>query len=140
MSGRYFLDTNVLVYAFDASAPRKAAIADRLVSEGLKYRTAAISYQVAQEFLNVALKKFGPPLSTREAQEYLSTVLQRMWAVQSSVGLCSEALRLRDRFALSWYDALIVAAAIEARCEVLYTEDLQHGLRIDGLRVVNPFL
>lgn len=140
MSDRYFLDTNVLAYAFDAGAPRKAEIADRLISEGLKHRTAVISYQMMQEFLNVAVRKFEPPLSTRDAQQYLSTVLQRLLAVQSSVGLCGEALRVRDRFGLSWYDSLIVAAAMEARCAVLYSEDMQGGQRIEGLQVVNPFI
>jgi predicted nucleic acid-binding protein len=140
MSARYFLDTNVLAYTFDNREPRKAQVADRLVAEGIQQRTGIISYQVMQEFLNVALKRFNPPLASNDAQQYLSSVLRRLLAVQSSVALCSEALQIRDRYQLSWYDCLIVAAALEARCEILYTEDLQHGQRFGGLLVVNPFL
>ena len=140
MSARYFLDTNVLAYTFDNREPRKAQVADRLVAEGIQQRTGIISYQVMQEFLNVAFSRFNPPLASNDAQQYLSSVLRRLLAVQSSVALCSEALQIRDRYQLSWYDCLIVAAALEARCEILYTEDLQHGQRFGELRVVNPFL
>jgi len=140
MSARYFLDTNVLAYTFDNREPRKAQIADRLVAEGIQQRTGIISYQVMQEFLNVAFKRFNPPLASNDAQQYLSSVLRRLLAVQSSVTLCSEALQIRDRYQLSWYDCLIVAAALEAKCEILYTEDLQHGQRFGELLVVNPFL
>lgn len=59
--------------------------------------------------------------------------------VSWSTGLVRRAIAVREKCLFSWYDSLIVAAALEARCEVLYTEDLQHGQRIEGLRIVNPF-
>lgn len=139
MSDKYFLDTNVLAYAFDRKAPEKAKTAQKLVEEALETRRGVISYQVIQEFFNVAFRRFPEPLTADEAQQYLSTVLRRLLRVQSSVGLYSEALHVRERYRLSWYDSLIVAAAWEAKCGVLYTEDWQHGQRLGDLRVINPF-
>ena len=63
-----------------------------------------------------------------------------MLAVESSLALFERALDVNRRYKSSWYDSLIVAAAIEAKCDVLYTEDLQHGQRFGGLTVVNPFI
>ena len=75
-----------------------------------------------------------------EAEQYLGTVFRPLLAVNSSQTLYGEAIRLTRRYLLSWYDSLIVAAALEAECGVLYSEDLQHGQKIGNLRVENPFL
>jgi predicted nucleic acid-binding protein len=138
MSGRNFLDTNIFVYAFDISAPAKAATADRLIKESLTLDTGIISYQVVQEFLSVSLRK-PSSLGTANIQAYLHQVLVPLCTVQSSAALFEQALTLQQRYKLSWYDSLIVAAALEAKCEILYTEDLQHGQRFDALLVINPF-
>ena len=98
-----------------------------------------ISYQVMQEYFSVGFRRFDPPLTLEEAEQYLHGVLRPMLRVQSSVGLCTEALHVRERYRLSWYDSLIVAAAQEARCTVLYTEDLQHGQRFGDVVVEDPF-
>ncbi len=87
----------------------------------------------------MALKRFARPLTTDEAEQYLTTVFRPLLAVHSSQALYAEALHLRGRYGLAWYDSLIVAAALEARCATLLSEDLQHGLRIGELRVENPF-
>ena len=79
-------------------------------------------------------------MSVPEAEQYLGAVFRPLLAVQSSPALVSEALRLTDRHRLSWYDSLIVAAAIEGGCGVLYSEDLQHGHRFGQLKVENPFV
>lgn len=139
MSGRFFLDTNVFVYTFDASAPAKAAKATALVRDAIKIRIGVISYQVVQEFFNVAMRRFESPMSAAEADQYLAATFRPLLAVHSSPALFSEALRLGSKFQLSWYDSLIVAAASEARCEVLYSEDLQHGQRLESVTVKNPF-
>lgn len=138
MSGRFFLDTNVLVYSFDDTAPAKrdrarALIADALEGQGL------ISYQVVQEFLNVALRKFAQPMTATQATTYLDGVLAPLCALQSSVPLYHDALAVRLRWGFSFYDALIVASARRAGCSTLYSEDLQHGQDLDGLVVVDPF-
>lgn len=140
MNGRFFLDTNIFVYCFDATAPVKARKAVELIRQALTSGRGIISYQVAQEFLNVALRRFTRPMTTREAEEYLTTVLRPLLAVHSSPAIYSAALRLADRANLSWYDSLIVASAQEGQCDVLYSEDLQHGRKLGSLEIRNPFL
>lgn len=140
MSGRHFLDTNIFVYSFDASSPAKRERALGLIREAVATGAGVVSYQVVQEFFNVALRRFARPMSPDEAQQYLITVFRPLLAVESSLNLLQHGLYIRSRFNLSWFDSLIVAAAIEARCSVLYTEDLQDGFEVEGLRVENPFL
>jgi predicted nucleic acid-binding protein len=140
MSGRFFLDTNIFVYPFDASAPAKAKKAAHLVRRAADTGQGIVSYQVVQEFSNVALRRFAQPMSVAEAEQYLITVFRPLLAVHSSPSLYVEALRITGRHKLSWYDSLIVAAALEGQCETLYSEDLQHGREIEGTRIENPFV
>jgi predicted nucleic acid-binding protein len=140
MSARFFLDTNVFVYSFDHSARKKAAKARQLIREALATQKGVTSYQAVNEFFNVALKRFVRPMKAAEAEQYLGTVFRPLVAVQSSITLDGEAMRLYGQGGLSWFDSLIVSAAQQAGCDVLYTEDLQHGQRFGNLRVVNPFV
>jgi predicted nucleic acid-binding protein len=140
MSGKFFLDTNVFVYSFDASAPKKAQRAAQLIRQAIQTRSGIVSYQVVQEFFNVALRRFAQPMTFADAEQYLSTTFRPLLAVHSSPALYGEALRIGAKFKLSWYDSLIVASAIEGQCDVLYSEDLQHGQRFGNLQVANPFL
>ena len=140
MSDRYFLDTNVFVYAFDTDAPAKASRARQLIRDAVSTRRGIVSNQVVQEFFNVALRRFAQPMSALEAQQYLTSVFRPILAVHSSQALYLDALRLYEEHRLAWYDSLIVAAAIQGRCSALYSEDLSHGLRIGDLRIENPFL
>jgi predicted nucleic acid-binding protein len=139
MSGRFFLDTNIFVYAFDTYAPSKAKKAGDLIRRAADTGEGIISYQVVQEFFSVAFRRFAQPMSEAEAEQYLITVLRPLLAVHSSPAIYFEALRLRERQRISWYDSLIVAAALEGRCEKLYSEDLQPGRKIEGIRIENPF-
>lgn len=100
---------------------------------------AAASYQVVQEFLNVAPVKLATPISEQSARRYLATVFRNLHIVSPSFGLISDAMDIRLRCRISWYDSLIVAAALEAKCSVLYSEDFQHGMRFGDLKVQNPF-
>ena len=140
MSARFFLDTNIFGYSFDQTAVAKNRRAAQLIREAVSTRKGIVSYQVVQEFFNLALRRFAEPLSVPEAEQYLGAVFRPLLAVQSSPALVSEALRLTDRHRLSWYDSLIVAAAVEGGCGVLYSEDLQHGQRFGQLKVENPFV
>ena len=140
MNGRFFLDTNVFVYCFDSISPAKARRAKQLVLQGITSRKGVVSYQVVQEFFNLALRKFEQPMAVAEAERYLNTVFRPLMSVQSSQALISQALRLADKHRLSWYDSLIVAAALESQCSVLYTEALQSGQRFSELQIKNPFL
>jgi predicted nucleic acid-binding protein len=139
MSGRFFLDTNIFVYSFDASSPKKAAQAQKLIRNALATGGGIVSYQVVQEFFNVALRRFSKPMSSLDAQQYLSTTFRPLLAVHSSPALYGEALRIGARFKLPWYDSLIVASAIEGECGVLYSEDFQDGQQIGSLTLSNPF-
>lgn len=140
MSGRFFLDTNLFIYTFDDSAPAKAKKATELIRRASNTGEGIVSYQVVQEFFNVAIRRFSRPMTLAEAEQYLITVFRPLLAVHSSPALYVEALRLSANHKLAWYDSLIVAAALEGQCDVLYSEDLQHGQRIEDLRVKNPFV
>ena len=140
MSDRFFLDTNIFVCSFDLTAPAKARKATQLIRKALTTQKGVVSYQVVQEFFNVALRRFAQPMTVAEAEQYLTTVFRPLLAIHSSQAVYIEALRLCERYSLSWYDALIVAAAIEGESTLLLSEDLQHGQRFGDLRVQNPFL
>jgi len=139
MSGRFFLDTNLFVYTFDSTAPSKSRKAANLVRRAADTGEGIISYQVVQEFFNVALRRFAQPMSTAEAEQYLITVLRPLLAVHSSPAIYFEALRIAEKHRMSWYDSLIIAAALEGQCDRLYSEDFQHGQKIETLRIENPF-
>ena len=139
MSARFFLDTNIFVYSFDASSPKKAAQARKLIRSAIVTRGGIVSYQVVQEFFNVALRRFAKPMSGVDAEQYLSTTFRPLLSVHSSQALYAEALRLAAKFRLPWYDSLIVASAIEGQCDVLYSVDFQDGQQFGGVTITNPF-
>jgi len=139
MSGRFFLDTNIFVYAFDLKAAAKQETAGGLIRRAADTGEGVISYQVVQEFFSVAFRRFSQPMSAAEAEQYLTTVLRPLLAVHSSPAIYFQALRIREEHRISWYDSLIVAAALEGRCETLYSEDFQPGRKIGNLRIENPF-
>jgi predicted nucleic acid-binding protein len=139
MSGRFFLDTNVFIYSFDQSAPVKMQRAHQLILEAIATRKGVISYQIVQEFFNFALRRINPPMTTPDGEQYLNVVFRPLLAVHSSPLLYNEALRMHGHYHLAWYDSLIVAAATEAGCEILYSEDLQDGQRFGTVQVKNPF-
>src|SRR6267143_3839751 len=94
MSDRFFLDTNLFVYTFDAKAPGKAKKAVQLIRRAADTGEGIISYQVVQEFFNVALRRFPQPMNVAEAEQYLITVFRPLLAIHSSPALYLEALRL----------------------------------------------
>ena len=130
MSVRYFLDTNVFVYEFDTRDREKSLRSSQLIRSAISTKQGLVSYQVVQEFFNVAFTRFEEPLTLPVAEEYFSTIFKPLLAVQSSPRLFVEAIRIRTQHQFSWYDSLIVAAAQESGCSVLYTEDMQDGRRI----------
>ena len=140
MSDRFFLDTNIFVYLFDETAPIKASRAQELIQSGVTTQKGVVSYQVVQGFFNVALRKFAHPMTPAEGEQFLGTIFRRLLSVHSSQAIFSEALQLVDQHHLNWYDSLVVAAAHASECEVLYSEDLQHGRRFGTLQIRNPFL
>jgi predicted nucleic acid-binding protein len=138
MSDRFFIDTNIFVYTFDAKARAKASRAAQLIRRAADSGEGIISYQVVQEFFNVAFRRFAQPMNAAEAEQYLVTVFRPLLAIHSSPALYGEALRIAGKHRLAWYDSLIVAAALEGRCQTLYSEDFQDGREIESLRIENP--
>lgn len=139
MPGRFFLDTNVFVYTFDASSPAKRAIAEELVERALTTGEGLVSSQVVQEFLNVSGTKFADPLTVDDRRRYVDRVLAPLCEVFAGPRLWERALDVQDRYRYGFYDSLIIAGALEAGCGVLLTEDLQAGQRIGSLEIVDPF-
>ena len=130
---RPFLDTNVLVYAVLSDDPR-CRTAERLLAAG-----GTISVQVLNEFANVARGKLK--WSWLEIEATLALVRNRSGRVREISVLTHEAaLALARDHSLAFYDALILAAALEAGCDTLFTEDMQHGRKFGDLTIVNPFL
>lgn len=140
VAGTFFLDTNIFVYSFDASAPEKRSVARELIALALTTHRGIISTQVVQEFLNVALRKFETPLGLRDARSYLDTVLLPLCHHVPSIPFYHQALLVREETGFAFYDALILTAAIAGDAFMLFTEDLQHGRRVRGVEIVNPFL
>ena len=133
-----FLDTNVFIYLFSRSEPAKQAVAERLVREGIE-GGSVISYQVVQEALNVITRKLTVPATTEDARAFLDSVLAGMWRVMPSLALYERTLDVQARYQYGFYDSLIIASALSAGCDRLYSEDLHDGQIIEGLTIENPF-
>jgi len=140
MSDRFFIDTNIFAYTFDEKAPKKAQRSLQLIREAVDTGRGIVSYLVVQEFFNLALRRFPQPMNSADAEQYLMTVFRPLLAIHSSSALYIEGLRIAGKYRLSWYDCLIVSAALQGECSVLYSEDLQHGQKIENLRIENPFI
>lgn len=137
MADLVFLDTNVLVYAYDSRNRRKQDIARSLVRKLLGGK-GVISTQVVQEFCNVALHP-QKALTADDIELVFDEVLLILLRHVPSVGFYRRALKLCQYEQLSFYDALIIQAAIDLGCKTLYSEDLQDGRVYGGVKVKNPF-
>ncbi len=138
MASRTFFDTNVLVYLFDADSPDKQARAREALQQALEHGAAVISTQVLQEFLVTVTRKLARPLPAAEAETALRRLMELpVVQVDSDLILAAAVSGRRDR--ISFWDALILAAASTAGCDEVLSEDLQHGRSFGRLRIVNPF-
>ena len=140
MRGKVFLDTNIFVYSIDTSPINagKSVTARRIIKDRIEDGTGVISVQVIQEFYQVATTKIEVPLSTEEALEYLR-YMAVLEVVIADFDFVQAAIKLHKKHHLSFWDGLILQAAKHAACSQCLTEDLQHGLKVDGLTVLNPF-
>lgn len=140
MKGKYFLDTNIFVYSFDSSSAKKQKISKQLILDALESGHGIVSYQVVQEFFNVALKKFASPMSDKDAKLYMHNIFEPILEIFPDLKLYADAIELKHETKFSFYDCLIIASALKADCKILYSEDLQAGRNIRGLKIENPFL
>ncbi len=137
MSVRNFLDSNVFVYLFDETDDYKRGRAEQLVQQSLRNETGCISYQIVQETIHVITRKLHA--TPEAARQLLDHALAPLWRVNPSRSLYRRALDVQARYGFSFYDSLIVAAALDSNCQTLYSEDLQHGQRIEGVTIANLF-
>lgn len=134
---RSFIDTNVLVYADAGDEPAKQQRATSLIAAARLSGQGVVSTQVLQEFANVALRKLHlPPGLVRERLRFYAG----FEVVPVTAELIATAVDLHTSHQLAFYDALILRAAIAARCSRLWSEDMQDGLRLGGLQIANPFV
>ena len=131
MSASDFFDTNVLLYLASPDTDK----AER--AEAILKPQGWISVQVLNEFTSVAMRKFH--MSLEETRDFLSGIREIVEILPLHAHTHDQAVAIAARHRLNIYDAMIVAAASEAGCDTLYTEDLQDGMRIEGLTVRNPF-
>ena len=133
-----FVDTNVLVYARDASESAKQPAAERWLRLLWATRSGRVSAQVLNEYYSVVTEKLRPGLSRDEARADVRNLMA--WAPVPTDGPVVEgAWTVQDRHGLSWWDALVESTAQVADCAWLVAEDLQNGQVLDGLKVVDPF-
>lgn len=135
---KFFFDTNILVYLFDTDTPDKRKKARALFQRHAEAGDILLSTQVLQEFYVAVTRKLVRPLDTAVAADAVSG-FSELPLVQIDSELIVAAIHRSRNSRLSFWDALIVQAAIEGHANTLYSEDLQHGQMLDSLRVVNPF-
>lgn len=136
MSVRSFFDSNILVYSDDLDSPTKRQQAQELLARLARQRAAVLSTQVLQEYFNAATHKLKVPAEIARRKVEL---FARIDVVQVGLPIILRAIDLHRLHTLAFWDSLIIAAAQEARCRVLFSEDLQTGRRFDGVEIVNPF-
>lgn len=139
MSAKYFIDTNVFVYSFDSNQPQKKDRALEIIQVALKTNEGMISTQVIQEFLNVATRKFAVPLKINDARAYLRLVMNPLCQIYPNLALYESCLELQAETRFSFYDSLILAAALQGGCDILYSEDLHDDQKVRGIKIVNPY-
>jgi predicted nucleic acid-binding protein len=135
MKDKYFVDTNILIYAHNDLDATKMNKAQELIEE----YTPTISTQVLNEFSNAFRKKFHVEWSV--IRLLLSEIGENTLLHLNSLTTVLKATEIAERYGFSFYDSQIIAAALETDCTILYSEDMQNGLLIDNkVRIVNPFL
>jgi predicted nucleic acid-binding protein len=136
---RAFFDTNVLLYLFDNSVPAKKARAQEVFYDEVEAGRAVLSTQILQEFYVNATRKLAEPLSAEAAEEQVRD-FARLPLVRTDEVMILAAIERHRSMSFSFWDALVVEAALRAGADRLLTEDLQHGQEIEDLTVENPFL
>ncbi len=132
MPDKIFIDTNVVIYSLGQASPKAHLAAPLFVGQ------PTISTQVISETTNVASRRLG--LSVADVRKLVVSLEAMCRVALITLPTIHIALNIRERYGFSWYDSLIVATALESNCDLLYSEDMQHGQVIDKqLRIVNPF-
>lgn len=138
MSGRTFVDTNIVVYAHDRSSKEKHEISKAILERLWKERNGVLSTQVLQEFFYTVTRKVTSPLSISKAREIIEKLLY--WQVVVNDGqIILQAIDLHKKYKYSFWDSLIIQSAISVKANLLLTEDLQNNQIIESVKILNPF-
>jgi predicted nucleic acid-binding protein len=137
MSGKTFIDTNVLIYAHDVDAGAKHDTAKLILDELWRERTGILSVQVLQEFYVNVTRKIVTPLPKESARLVVNSYA--MWCTETSAAEVASAFRVEDESRIGFWDALIVASAVKSGATKILSEDLNDGQRIAGIVIENPF-
>ena len=135
----YLVDTNVLVYAFDAGDPVRSARAAAWLDALIERRAGAISIQALSEFANVVVRRMQPPWSTSDASATVLDLARAFDVVPVTPLVVAEALRGVGQHGLSYFDAQMWAVAQLHQIPYLLTEDMASGANVDGVTIVDPF-
>ena len=139
MSGKVFVDTNILIYAHDLDAGQRNTLSADILRYLWENRIGIISTQVLQEFYVNVTRKIENPLPKSKARGIIENYLA--WPVElNDAKTVLSASEIEERYTLSFWDALIVASARNAKAEKILTEDLNHGQQIEGILIENPFV
>jgi predicted nucleic acid-binding protein len=138
MSAKTFIDTNILVYAHDVDAGQKHQVARDILWDLSQHRSGVLSMQVLQEFYVNVTRKIATPLSKPEARAIIEDFAH--WCIATSPADIRQAFLIEDRATISFWDALIVAAAVKAGAARILSEDMNHGQSIAGVVIENPFV
>lgn len=138
MNDKAFLDTNILVYAYDEYDPQKQKKAQALLTDGIGQENVVLSVQVLGEFFNVVTRHITQPMSPDEAQDIIATL--SILSIQDiDLTMVNRAIDTHKMYQISYWDSLIVAAAERAECKSILSEDLNDGQTYHGIQVSNPF-
>lgn len=134
-----FLDSNILIYAYDVSSGKKNEVAKNLVMELWNSRKGIISIQVIQEFFVNITCKVPKPIDVDTAEIIIKDLLYWEIFVNNETSIL-EAIKIHKKYKFSFWDAMILQAAVKGGAELLYTEDMTHGQVVHGVHILNPFL
>ncbi len=137
--GKFFVDTNLLVYAYDSSAGKKWKTSSEILSLLWVHRTGVLSTQVIQEFFVSLTQKVKNPILPERAKEIISDLLRWPLVVNGAENIL-RAVDLQMKYHFSFWDSLILQAALTSKSEFLLSEDFQDGRVIESVTIVNPFL
>jgi len=139
MTGKYLVDTNLLVYAYDRSEPEKQAKAMEVLDSLVKDGAGVLSLQILSEFFTVVTRKLPAPLSLKEAYKTLNNYILSWDMVDLTGAIILEAARGVKDLRLSYWDALVWATANMNQIPIVLSEDFSHNSVLEGVRFVNPF-
>lgn len=140
MIDKIFIDTNILVYLFDKTERQKQTKAKKIISERLSSSKFFLSVQVINEFINITSKKISFPIPLNKQKEIIDLLNDIFIIASLSLETTLSAIEIKNKYKYSFWDSLIISSAIENKCNILFSEDMQHGSIVEStLTIVNPF-